>query len=391
MHGMSDDLDVKIQKITVRERSASISYSILAAFCLSRIACSAFVYFGHSQRPFLSPVIGGWEGIPHWWLNPWTTYDSEWYIRIALHGYDTQSTGFFPLYPWLLRIFSRDQQFMAWAGVAISHLAFLVALFLVFRLTELEWDRRTAHLTVWLLAFTPAAPFWGAVYTESVFLMLLVATFLAARTEKWWLAGCLGVLAALCRNPGFLIAGALLLEGVHRRQQNDSWGRRLAWVLPLAAFIGVQASLWWSFNNPLAGATAHFYRELDWPWVPIIRDIESLITNTYAPSFFIKTASGLIFTLTGLLLPLLGWNKIRPGYLLIVGGITLMNLTYAYQLPPQTISATRYMAPLFPVAQSLALVLGQNISTRKTLIVIGCWLYLFIIFSYMFGQKSYLG
>ena len=69
-----------------------ISLSILGAFISSRLLCSGLVYFGHSKRTFLSPVPGGWEGIENWWLNPWTTYDSQWYLQIAVDGYQTHTT-----------------------------------------------------------------------------------------------------------------------------------------------------------------------------------------------------------------------------------------------------------------------------------------------------------
>lgn len=366
-------------------------FSILAAFLSSRLLCSIFVYLGHTRREYLSPVIGGWEGVPNWWLNPWTTYDSEWYLRIAQHGYDFKSTAFFPLFPWLLRLFPNDPVAMAWGGLALSHLAFLVALVLVFRLTELEWSRKAAHITVWLLAFSPAAPFWGAVYTESLFLMLLAATFLAARTKKWWVAGVIGGLAAACRNPGVLIAAALFLEGRSGRKGQDAPGKRLAWVIPLAIFIVVQTIFWLEFSDPLTGAKAHIYRKLDWPWMPIARDLISIFTEQHSLIFILVAATGISFTIYGLFSPIFAFNRLRLSYLVLIFGITLMNLTFAYQISPQTISATRYMAPIFPVCQFLSVSVFKNDDSKMSLIFTGLWLFLFIMFSYLFGLKSYLG
>jgi len=374
-----------------RDSNAVGIFSIFAAFLSSRLLCSVFVYLGHSHRKYLSPVKGGWEGVPNWWLNPWTTYDSEWYLRIAQHGYDFKSTAFFPLYPWLLRIFPNDPVVMALGSLAISHFAFLAALILVFRLTELEWNSKAAHITVWLLAFSPAAPFWGAVYTESLFLMLLAATFLAVRTGKWWRAGLIGGLAAACRNPGVLIAAALFLEGASDRKSQAAPGKRFAWVIPLVVFLAVQITFWLEFSDPLTGAKAHIYRKLDWPWMPIISDLTSIFTEQHSLVFILVATAGVSFTVFGLFSPVFAFNRLRLSYLALIFGISLMNLTFAYQISPQTISATRYMAPLFPVCQFISISVFKEVNSKTPLLFTGVWLFLFVIFSYLFGLKSYLG
>ena len=69
-----------------------------------------------------------------------------------------------------------------------------------------------ARRTVVLIAFFPAAVFFSAAYTESLFLALSVGVLLAARRERWALAGALGALAAATRSMGvLLIVPALLM------------------------------------------------------------------------------------------------------------------------------------------------------------------------------------
>ena len=58
---------------------------------LSRLWVALFAYVGHAQRPFLAPISGGWEGVANWWLNPWTTYDSSMFLRLAAAGYELRS------------------------------------------------------------------------------------------------------------------------------------------------------------------------------------------------------------------------------------------------------------------------------------------------------------
>src|SRR5262245_17225291 len=88
---------------TARVRWTDAAPAALSPFLLSRVWVALFVYLGHARRPFLAPVLGGWEGVANWWLNPWTTYDSQWFLRIATTGYEPLTASFFPLYSLLLK------------------------------------------------------------------------------------------------------------------------------------------------------------------------------------------------------------------------------------------------------------------------------------------------
>lgn len=373
----------------------SANYSVLGAFFASRLLCSLFVYLGHTQRTYLSPVPGGWEGVPNWWLNPWTTYDSTWYLQIAASGYQEHTTAFFPLYPWLLRLPGNDLVTMAATGVFISHFSLLVALWLVFKLTELEWSTQHAHATVWLLAFTPAAPFFGAVYTESLFIALLAGTFLAARRRHWWLAGLLAAIAALLRNPGFLIAGALFLDAWLEKSAERSTGRWFAWTFPLAVFLAVQGSFWFLFDSALAGVDSQsfFHRQPSWPYKPLVGDLYALVTMERGPVFCVFTGTTLTASVFGLFVVVIGWRHFRWSYLLLIVGVTLMNLAMMRELLPHTAAAVRYMGALFPVAQIFAWILLEKLSQfpKMKMALIGAHFFLFIMFSYLFGTKSFLG
>ena len=64
----------------------------------------------------------------------------------------------------------------------------------------------------WFLLIFPTAYFLHIGYTESLFLALVLGSFLAARTDRWWLAGILGGLAALTRINGLVLIPALAAE-----------------------------------------------------------------------------------------------------------------------------------------------------------------------------------
>jgi hypothetical protein len=143
---------------------------------------------------------------------PAVRWDAIWYLQIAHHGYQTsQATAFFPLYPLLVRIASVFTRSLPFAGILISMAALLTGLVFVRRLTELELGPNAARAAVDLVAFTPMAVFFSAVYTESLFLALSAGTFYAARRGRWPLAGALGALTAGTRLTGVVLLLPVLL------------------------------------------------------------------------------------------------------------------------------------------------------------------------------------
>src|SRR5215203_4382663 len=144
-------------------------------------------------------------------LAPLARWDSIWYLRIADSGYagSTTRAAFFPLYPLLVRgvgtLFGGSHGAVLVAAYLVSGTAFLAALVLLYRLTELELGRRLARPTLLLLAVFPAALYFGAPYSESLFLLLAVGGFYAARTDRWAWAGACAGLASATRSAGLLL------------------------------------------------------------------------------------------------------------------------------------------------------------------------------------------
>jgi hypothetical protein len=166
-------------------------------------------------------------------------FDSSYYLSIANHGFGRFSTGrvaFFPVYPLLIRALSLGTRSGVVAGVVISAGSFLAVLVFLHRLTELELGRRAADATVLLVAFAPLSFFFTAVYTESLFLLLSVASVLAARRERWMLAGMLAVLGTLTRPTGVLLAVPLVIMRFRTRPRvQRRVDPQLGWALiPIA-------------------------------------------------------------------------------------------------------------------------------------------------------------
>ena len=148
------------------------------------------------------------SGAAHYLLQPWRNWDGHWYwlaVREG-YGYHTAVTAFFPLYPMLL--YAGDWLLdgrIELAGVLISNAALLGALFLLYQLIATDFPRPVVRRALLYLALFPTAYYFSAVYSESLFLLLSVGCLLAARRDRWWIAGALGFLAALTRSHGILL------------------------------------------------------------------------------------------------------------------------------------------------------------------------------------------
>src|SRR6185436_18861557 len=79
---------------------------------------------------------------------------------------------------------------------------------------EMLGDDGEAGAAVWLLATFPFALFFGAVYTESLFLLGAVGTFYHFRRREFLRAGAWGLLVGLTRPPGCFVSVPLAILAV---------------------------------------------------------------------------------------------------------------------------------------------------------------------------------
>jgi hypothetical protein len=159
---------------------------------------------------------------------PLARWDSVWYLTIARYGYAhiRERMAFFPLYPALIHVLGWIVRSDLIAGVLISLVSLIVALWLIQKLVRLDFGEEVAATTVLLIAFCPVSFFFSAVYTESLFLALSVGSIYAARRERWVLCGALGFLAAISRNGGIalIIPTAIIYLYGPREAPLTRWG-----------------------------------------------------------------------------------------------------------------------------------------------------------------------
>jgi Mannosyltransferase (PIG-V) len=201
---------------------------------------------------YLMPEL---HGAAHYLLQPWRNWDGHWYAIAVLQGYHYHQaiTAFFPLYPVLLWVgnWLLDGQ-IELAGVIISNVAFLVALFLLYQLLIIDFRRDVVRRALLYLALFPTAFYFSAVYSESLFLLLSVGCLLAARRDRWWIAGAFGFLAALTRSHGILLALPLVIMFVKQQGWHPLRWRRnpIAIGLVPAGLMSYLVYLRWLWDDP---------------------------------------------------------------------------------------------------------------------------------------------
>lgn len=187
--------------------------------------------------------------------------DAGWYLSIVEHGYEPgpfevtrqHNWVFYPLYPILVRLVCFGTHQYLIGGALLSNVLFFVALFFFQRLIrELGYEAAIANRAILYAAVFPVSYFFSLPLTESLFFLLVIASFIAGTRGRWWLAGLLGACAAATRPNGILLLPTLAIFYLERTAR-PKWGAQILWLSLIPAGLGAfMAFLWHRTGNPLA-------------------------------------------------------------------------------------------------------------------------------------------
>lgn len=196
----------------------------VALFAVSWVSLRAFPRFAPYDGQLPDSFLANNPG-----LDGWARWDTAHYVAVAQLGYGDPASpspdgglGFFPLYPLLMRLVvalpgvEPTSSAYAVAGILISNVCFFVAIALFARLGSQLVGRQAALNAVLLFCVAPFSFFFNAAYSESLFLVLLLATLLLGNQERWWLAAIAAGLGSATRLVGLALAPALLYLAFRR-------------------------------------------------------------------------------------------------------------------------------------------------------------------------------
>jgi hypothetical protein len=276
----------------------------------------------------------------------------------------------------------------------VANLGALVAAMLVHRLVVVVLaDRDAARRAATLVGLASPAFCMVWAYAEGPFLALAAGQLLALRARRWWLAGALGVLAALTRPAGLLLALPALIEALQANLPRDRalfgadraassetlanlpreralFGADRAagsrWVGPLAAVagpvVGTGAFLWWA--GDLTGDRLAPLRVQDHlrggfvlpPW-RLVQGLGELVTDPFGDGLHTPFAIGMVALLW------VCWRRLP------ISWAALATVSVAVNLAAENLnSIERYAYGTVPLLVALAVVTGGR-WWRPTIVV----------------------
>ncbi|MEI6092743.1 MAG: hypothetical protein WCQ47_03570 [bacterium] len=148
-------------------------------------------------------------------LSTLQTWDAGYYRFLAEHGYqqdqDQVSNAMYPLFPLLVRLV--NPVFFGntvLAGIVLSNLFSIIAVLLLYLLVIKLFSPDIAFKTILLFLSFPTAFYMNLMYTESLFLMLVLGFFYYLYNNKIIPTAVFALLLPLCRPQGILIVVPLV-------------------------------------------------------------------------------------------------------------------------------------------------------------------------------------
>lgn len=193
----------------------------------------------------------------------------EWYVFGEEYGRTVQLV-FLPGYPLIVYPLYRLLNSDILAGMLVSAVAFPAACCLFYRLLRLDLSHTESIRAVSFLWLLPGGFFFVAPMSESLFLLLCIASLYCFRKERFALAAFFSAYAAFTRSLGLMLVAPLVFEWVHVLKDRTP-GMRIRSALPILAVpVGFAAYLWINYHvsgNPfqfLIFQKNHWGQELGW-------------------------------------------------------------------------------------------------------------------------------
>ncbi len=358
--------------------------------------------------PYADAILAQYH-LPQW-LYSWANFDGVHYLTIAEKGY--VGTGliqaFFPFLPFILLhslyLLTGGHLNTLLTGLVITNVAMLFCLILWYVFLKSFLSKQKAWFGVVLLLVFPTSLFFGALYTESIFLAAVIGAFLAARKQSWIWCSMFTLIATATRIVGVFLLPALAIEAwlQWREQQGPklmakdvttqlthflgtSWRQLVLIGIGGLGTVFYMVYLAQTFGDPLyflhvqsefgAGRTESLviYPKVLWRSIKILLTLNPLTLRYYSSALeFLAGSLGLL----GLVVS--AW-KVRLSYLIFaLGAFFLPTFTGTFSSMP------RYLLVCFP----LYLLLIELLATRPQLrsIVLGIFIVSLVVNTILFIQ-----
>lgn len=319
-----------------------------------------------------------------WRIEKWANWDGGHYLTIAQSGYkEFYQTAFFPLYPFIIKLFSLavDKNLLI-SGFIISNAAFLLGLYVFYTFVSELYGRSVARRTVFYLLIFPTSFFFGSIYSESTFFLLTALTFLFAYRKQWTMSAISGFLASLTRFSGIFLFVFLIIHYFSINKFSvDNVKRSLIFLLvPLG--LGIYSVYqWYAFGSPISFILAqqHWQRTFIPFWDTLSLYISNLSHFTNSNYFSTLSIIELMITVIFLTLSIVAFFRL-PTSLAVFGLLSIIPPLFASNFA----SMPRYVLSLLPVFILLGR-WGKNIFIHIGISMLIASFFIQFLLSFLYG------
>lgn len=357
------------------------------------VAILAIYFLPRFSDNFLAGRLVNYVKNPLFW--GWANFDGEHYLSISIYGYKNLQQAFFPFYPYLIKLFSlifgsslvRNVIY----GLIISNLSFFLALVIFYKVILLDFSEKIAKYSIFSLLLFPTSFYFGAVYTEGLFLLLSLATYFLYRKEKYLLSGLMGILMTLTRVYGVFVILMILIDLVRKKKKlKEIINKKIYWLfISLFGVVGYMLYLLRQYSDPFAFynlqtivGEQHQKGIVLLPQV-FFRYLKILISSGFTwfslNTTILEITTGVLFTLIPAYIL---YNKVRPskvrsdfnrfgwGYIsYILLGFLVPSAQGSFSSVP------RYVLVIFPAFIAIGLFLSKHKKVRLFyFLLFGFWL-----------------
>lgn len=368
---------------------------------LTLILATAFAMLGRSINGFHPTYpYAEWLSVVPAWVGVFAQFDGVHYLTIARQGYEGIGLvqAFFPVYPLLMRLLAggvaTDFAHII-SGRLISFFALAGIAYLWFGQKRFITSGAAVRYGFWLFLLWPVSFFLHSLYTESLFILLVITSLLCAAKKQWLLAGIVAGIASGTRVVGVLLFPALLIELL--QQTNWRWSITPHWLqrhwknlffisLSLTGWLLYSLYLWREFQDPLL--YMHVQKEFgagrqDVTQLPglvqlqlLVRYVRMLVSVPISTSWLV-IAQEFFLSIFAAAMLLLGVKKVRLSvWFFSTASLLVPTMTGSLSSMPRYILAAPavflifgYYAEKYPFLRGLCLLISA------VLLVCNLWLY----------------
>lgn len=321
--------------------------NVFYIYCIWVISVLTIMYFSFVSLPHSNLFTGSF-------IQSLSNWDGGHYLAIAQKGYFQKSEYvFFPLYPILINLVSKITGDFLWAGILISFSSSFLAVNILYQIITMEFNKAYALKTVLALLFFPLSFHFLTVYSESLFLLLTLATFFFAKKRFLFLATIAAALASATRLSGLAVVVSLFLYvyltgGLTRKN----------WFIFLAP-LGFLIYSFYLYNQTgdllyfIQAESNYWQGGLVLPGSALIHVFKNLLTGGYLANNF-RDFLNFLFVIFGITFVWQAFKKLSLDYTsfaLISLGLTLFS--------PTIVAIPRYLLTIFPIFILIGFVKNQ--------------------------------